>query len=157
MTPGRHQHNQIANSTSWFSQQSLIQPCWQSVVGLYLSVNHVSCKWYTNRKQNETVPFPQTGIPPPGNDNFYFRLLNLLIRTYCIVTIRRAKVFISEGRSYGEQPSTVSIREGSYSRSFYMRIFISNHKEQLWQGHCLGGSYKRSSTKRRPTKWIRLY
>ena len=29
----------------------------------------------------------------------------------------------------------VPIGEGSYSRGSDMRVFISNHKEQLWQGH----------------------
>ena len=33
----------------------------------------------------------------------------------------------------------VPIGEGSYSRGSDMRVFISNPKEQLWQGHLGGG------------------
>ena len=48
----------------------------------------------------------------------------------------------------------VRIVEGSYSRGSDMRVFISNHKEQLWQGHFRGRPYKRSPTKQRPVKRI---
>ena len=41
----------------------------------------------------------------------------------------------------------VPIGEGSCSRGSDMLVFISNHKEQLWQGHFDGGPYKRSPTK----------
>ena len=51
----------------------------------------------------------------------------------------------------------VRIGEGSYSRGSDMQVFISNHKEQLWQGHFEGGPYNRSPTKQRPVKRIRLY
>ena len=51
----------------------------------------------------------------------------------------------------------VPIGEDSYSRGSDMRVFICTHKEQLWQGHFGGRPYKRSPTKRRPVKRIRLY
>ena len=73
-----------------------------------------------------------------------------------VVTFRQESVLISEGKSCREQKNRVLISEGPYNRGPYIRVFVSNHKEQLWQGHPLGCPYRRSPIKRRPYKRIRL-
>ena len=44
------------------------------------------------------------------------------------------KFLISEGRSWVGQKCVFHISEVSYNRVSYMRVFVSNHKEQLRQG-----------------------
>ena len=105
--------------------------CFSERAFLFLSAMFLAQQaMYTNKKRNRCLSPKRK--PASWKRELLLSVSNLLIRT---VIFWRANVFISEARSCGDQASGVLIRECSYSRGPYMRVFISNNKEQLWQGH----------------------